>query len=132
MNVDCIKHPAIKVIDETPSDHMHKQWSSNPVINRRPSQESTHSNHSTTQLLKEDTIDENEPYIDGGRLSPVPRMISSDSLDSTTVPTATETSQSETADVLRMIIRLQQRQKQHNQLIERELQMLQWKLQSNQ
>ena len=108
---------------------MHKQWSSNPAINRR---DSTYSKQSTTQLLKEDTIEENEPYIDDdGRLSPMPRMISSDSLNSTTVPT-TGSSRSETADVLRIIIRLQQRQKQHNELIERELQMLQWKLQGNQ
>ena len=123
------------VIDDISTTDMHKQWSSNPVINRRASQESTqstHSNHSTAQLLKEDTIDENEPYtIDGGRLSPLPvRNISQDSIDDTQ-PNSTTESSSESADVLRMIIRLQNRQKQHNQLIERELEMLRWKL-SNQ
>ena len=127
----------MSVIDDLTTTDMHKQWSSNPVINRRASQESTqstHSNHSTTQLLKEDTIDENEihePYTDGGRLSPVPvRNILQDSIDDTH-PNSTTESNSESADILRMIIRLQNRQKQHNQLIERELEMLRWKL-SNQ
>ena len=44
-------------------------------MNRRASQESTNSNNSTTQLLREDTINENETYtVEAGRLSPQIRV----------------------------------------------------------
>ena len=100
----------MSVINDVSTTDMHKQWSSNPAINRRASQESTQSTHSNHEygLLKEDTIDENEihePYTDGGRLSPVPMRNSSqeDSIDDTQPNSSTE-SNSESADVLKMII----------------------------